>query len=181
MNQLWFRLKLPRCIFLSYFFFSSLCVKSNKNRRSYNVKSNPTCTNGTALSDYFNNPAVKSALHVDPTITWTLCADDLNYVTTVQDVSQVRYTGSRPKTSDSSKWSRLWLKFSLVYSTRSQCGFRFSSSPIRWWRRYGMQFSWRWNVRWSPWTSLSQVVAWKVWNLADSLVFKYVRNPKSRN
>ena len=56
----------------------------------FNIKrSNPTCTNGTALSDYFNNPAVKSAIHVDPSITWTLCADDLNYVTTVQDVSQV--------------------------------------------------------------------------------------------
>lgn len=52
------------------------------------VRSNPTCTNGTALSDYFNSPAVKAAIHVDKSITWTLCADDLNYVTTVQDVSE---------------------------------------------------------------------------------------------
>jgi len=55
---------------------------------SYKPRSNPTCTNGTALSDYFNNPAVKAAIHVDPSITWTLCADDLDYTTTVQDVSQ---------------------------------------------------------------------------------------------
>ena len=30
----------------------------------------------------------KSAIHVDSSITWTLCADNLNYQTTVQDVSQ---------------------------------------------------------------------------------------------
>ena len=66
------------------------------------LRGNPTCTNGTALTDYFNTPAVKvllgimfvqlnvdqDAIHVDGSVEWTLCADDLNYETQVQDVTE---------------------------------------------------------------------------------------------
>ena len=35
-----------------------------------------------------NNPKVKSAIHVDTTIQWTLCNEDLDYVTQVDDVTE---------------------------------------------------------------------------------------------
>ena len=31
----------------------------NKNPQKENLHGNPTCANGTALTDYFNSPAVK--------------------------------------------------------------------------------------------------------------------------
>jgi len=47
----------------------------------------PPCTNDTALESYMNSKKVKDAIHVDPSINWVLCADDLDYKTLVQDVS----------------------------------------------------------------------------------------------
>ena len=44
----------------------------------------PPCTDDNALETYFNTAAVKSALHVDSDINWVLCAEDLDYQTTVQ-------------------------------------------------------------------------------------------------
>lgn len=56
----------------------------------------PPCTDDNALETYFNTAAVKSAIHVDKDITWVLCAADLNYTTTVQDVSQyIEHTWSK--------------------------------------------------------------------------------------
>ena len=48
----------------------------------------PPCTNDTALEVYFNSMKTKEALHVNQEITWTLCNEDLDYQTQVQDVSQ---------------------------------------------------------------------------------------------
>jgi hypothetical protein len=38
----------------------------------------PPCVFGQELIDYFNNPQVKAALHIDPTHDrpWDLCAND---------------------------------------------------------------------------------------------------------
>jgi len=69
-------------------FVKHMYAQSDLTYPKKQLRGNPTCTNGTALTDYFNSAAVKSAIHVDSSITWTLCADNLNYQTTVQDVSQ---------------------------------------------------------------------------------------------
>jgi len=47
----------------------------------------PPCTNGTALESYMNSMKVKEAIHVDKSIKWVLCAEDLNYQTQVDDVT----------------------------------------------------------------------------------------------
>jgi len=48
----------------------------------------PPCTNGTALASYMNSKKVKESIHVDLNIKWELCADDLNYETQVDDVTE---------------------------------------------------------------------------------------------
>lgn len=66
----------------------NILSKSNLNMSFTPRYDGPPCTDDNALETYFNTAAVKSALHVDPSIEWVLCAEDLNYQTTVQDVSQ---------------------------------------------------------------------------------------------
>ena len=58
--------------------------KSNVNLSFTPRYDGPPCTDDNALETYFNTAAVKSALHVDSSIDWVLCAEDLNYQTTVQ-------------------------------------------------------------------------------------------------
>lgn len=48
----------------------------------------PPCTNDTALETYMNSKKVKAAIHVDDSITWTLCNEDLGYETLVDDVTE---------------------------------------------------------------------------------------------
>lgn len=66
----------------------NILLKSNLNMSFTPRYDGPPCTDDNALETYFNTAAVKSALHVDSSIDWVLCAEDLNYQTTVQDVSQ---------------------------------------------------------------------------------------------
>ncbi len=62
----------------------NILSKSNLNMSFTPRYDGPPCTDDNALETYFNTAAVKSALHVDPSIQWVLCAEDLNYLTTVQ-------------------------------------------------------------------------------------------------
>lgn len=48
----------------------------------------PPCTDSNAMESYLNTKKVKDAIHVRDDIKWVLCADDLNYVTVVDDVSE---------------------------------------------------------------------------------------------
>jgi len=48
----------------------------------------PPCTNDTALHTYMNNVAVKQAIHVDTSIEWVLCNENLNYQILVNDVTE---------------------------------------------------------------------------------------------
>ena len=67
----------------------NILMKSNLNMSFTPRYDGPPCTDDNALETYFNTAAVKSALHVDSSIDWVLCAEDLNYQTTVQVMSRV--------------------------------------------------------------------------------------------